>query len=100
MKLSIEARHGATTRFESHRFVCAQLDGQLRVLRDRCRHRGGPISLGAWNLERGCVVCPWHELTNSTRDLLKQELPSTREGDRLLFDFEPPAVDLGVSGPG
>lgn len=100
MKLRVEAKHGAVAMYLGHRFVCAELDGQLHVLRDRCRHRGGPISLGKWDLKRGCVVCPWHDMTNSTRDLMKQQLASTREGDVLVFDFEPPEVDLGVCGPG
>ncbi|MBA3605446.1 MAG: Rieske (2Fe-2S) protein, partial [Acidimicrobiia bacterium] len=29
------------------------------VLEDRCTHRGGPLHEGP--VERGCIVCPWHD---------------------------------------
>jgi nitrite reductase/ring-hydroxylating ferredoxin subunit/uncharacterized membrane protein len=32
--------------------------GQVRVLADRCTHRGGPLSQG--EIADGCVTCPWH----------------------------------------
>jgi nitrite reductase/ring-hydroxylating ferredoxin subunit/uncharacterized membrane protein len=32
--------------------------GQVRVLADRCTHRGGPLSQG--EISDGCVTCPWH----------------------------------------
>jgi nitrite reductase/ring-hydroxylating ferredoxin subunit/uncharacterized membrane protein len=31
----------------------------VRVLGNRCSHRGGPLAEGS--LKDGCVVCPWHE---------------------------------------
>ena len=33
-------------------------EGRVRVLADRCTHRGGPLSQGT--IEDGCVTCPWH----------------------------------------
>lgn len=38
--------------------VCAEVDGRLAVLADRCSHRGGPLSGG--ELRDGCFTCPWH----------------------------------------
>jgi nitrite reductase/ring-hydroxylating ferredoxin subunit len=32
--------------------------GEIRVLADRCTHRGGPLSEG--EIADGCVTCPWH----------------------------------------
>ena len=32
--------------------------GQVRVLAERCTHRGGPLSEG--EISDGCVTCPWH----------------------------------------
>lgn len=32
--------------------------GHVRVLADRCTHRGGPLSDG--EISDGCVTCPWH----------------------------------------
>lgn len=34
-------------------------EGRVYAMRDRCNHRGGPLSEG--KIEDGCVVCPWHE---------------------------------------
>ena len=33
--------------------------GEVRVLADRCSHRGGPLSEGEFS--DGCVTCPWHK---------------------------------------
>ena len=33
--------------------------GEVRVLADRCSHRGGPLSEGEF--ADGCVTCPWHK---------------------------------------
>ncbi len=34
-------------------------DGEVRVLANRCSHRGAPLAEGT--LEHGCVICPWHD---------------------------------------
>src|ERR1035441_5163209 len=39
--------------------VVARDAGRVRVLGNRCSHRGAPLSEGT--LEHGCVVCPWHD---------------------------------------
>lgn len=33
-------------------------EGQIRVLGNRCSHRGAPLSDG--EVDEGCIVCPWH----------------------------------------
>jgi nitrite reductase/ring-hydroxylating ferredoxin subunit/uncharacterized membrane protein len=38
--------------------VAARHDGAVRVLADRCSHRGASLAEG--ELEDGCVTCPWH----------------------------------------
>lgn len=38
--------------------VASRQPGGVRVLADRCSHRGGPLSDGS--VEGGCVTCPWH----------------------------------------
>jgi nitrite reductase/ring-hydroxylating ferredoxin subunit/uncharacterized membrane protein len=38
--------------------LVASDDGLVRVLADRCSHRGAPLSDG--EVADGCVTCPWH----------------------------------------
>jgi len=33
--------------------------GRIYVLDNRCSHRGAPLSDG--RIDRGCIVCPWHD---------------------------------------
>lgn len=39
-------------------YVVARQDGDIRVLENRCTHRGGPLADGS--LVGDCVECPWH----------------------------------------
>ena len=38
--------------------VVSRQPGGVRVLAERCSHRGGPLSEG--QVSDGCVTCPWH----------------------------------------
>lgn len=42
-------------------------EGQLRILRDKCNHRGGPLHL-CYQDSDGVFRCPWHD-----RKVLKRE---------------------------
>lgn len=42
----------------STRVMAARQGAGVRVLADRCSHRGGPLSEG--EVADGCVTCPWH----------------------------------------
>jgi nitrite reductase/ring-hydroxylating ferredoxin subunit len=39
-------------------FVAVATDDGVRVLENRCTHRGGPLADGT--VAGGCVECPWH----------------------------------------
>ena len=39
-------------------FVAVAMDDGVRVLENRCTHRGGPLAEGS--VVDGCVECPWH----------------------------------------
>lgn len=49
--------------------LVTRADGMVRVLEDRCTHRGGPLHEGV--LVDGCVECPWH---GSRFDLVSGEV--------------------------
>lgn len=39
-------------------YVVVSVDGEVRVLENRCTHRGGPLAGGS--VVDGCIECPWH----------------------------------------
>jgi len=39
-------------------YVAVAVDGEVRVLENRCTHRGGPLADG--DVADGCIECPWH----------------------------------------
>lgn len=91
MNARIEARAMATVRDdEGRRYVCVAVGGELLVVPDACKHRGGPLSLGTVCPRTGAITCPWHELVNGPRELRARALPHERVGDTL--HFEPPPL--------
>ena len=46
MIVQLEARHWSQVRVGDERYLCVRQAGQLVVIQDRCKHRGGPLSLG------------------------------------------------------
>lgn len=51
-------------------------DQTVRVLADRCTHRGAPLHEG--ELRSDCVVCPWHGSVFSLEDGRVERGPATR----------------------
>lgn len=80
MMVQLEARHWSQVRVGDARYLCLRQAGRLVVIRDECKHRGGPLSLGTWDEATECVTCPWHEIVNSPRDLARRQVPSIRVG--------------------
>jgi len=61
--------------------------GEVRVLADRCTHRGGPLSGG--EISDGCVTCPWHGSRFRLTDGSVERGPAA---------FPQPALDVRVTG--
>jgi len=61
--------------------------GEVRVLADRCSHRGGPLSEG--EIADGCVTCPWHGSRFRLADGSVEQGPAA---------YPQPALDVRVSG--
>jgi nitrite reductase/ring-hydroxylating ferredoxin subunit/uncharacterized membrane protein len=61
--------------------------GEVRVLADRCSHRGGPLSGG--EISDGCVTCPWHGSRFRLTDGSVEQGPAA---------YPQPALDVRVSG--
>ena len=60
--------------------------GEVRVLADRCSHRGGPLSQG--EISDGCVTCPWHKSRFRLADGSVERGPAA---------YPQPALDVRVS---
>ncbi|MFE8604218.1 hypothetical protein BO221_06800 [Archangium sp. Cb G35] len=80
MILQMEARHWARQRVAGERYLCLLQEGELVVVLDRCKHRGGPLSLGTYDERTQCVKCPWHDMVNTPRNLEARRMPSVRVG--------------------
>jgi len=61
--------------------------GEVRVLADRCSHRGGPLSGG--EISDGCVTCPWHGSRFRLTDGSVEQGPAA---------YPQPALDVRVTG--
>jgi phenylpropionate dioxygenase-like ring-hydroxylating dioxygenase large terminal subunit len=61
-------------------WVLARLDGTLTAARDRCPHRGAPLSAGT--VEEGCFTCPYHGWRFAP-DGTAVEIPALGEGASL-----------------
>lgn len=60
---------------EESYFLLQLSDGSKIMLHDRCLHRGGPLHLGRWDCNDGCLVCPWHETRYSEKALRRRAIP-------------------------
>ena len=69
--------------------VVVPVFGELVVVPDACKHRGGPLSKGTVCPRTGAITCPWHDLVNTARELGARALPQERVGDEILFEAPP-----------
>ena len=83
MTLEMSAEHWGKARVGYDRYLCLHLQGRWVVIRDVCKHRGGPLSGGTWDAKSCSIVCPWHQMKNTSRELLSRQLPSVRVGHRV-----------------
>ncbi|OJH38584.1 Rieske 2Fe-2S domain-containing protein [Cystobacter ferrugineus] len=91
MIVRFEARHWERVRVGGEHYLCLKQGEGLVVIHERCRHRGGPLGLGTWNEKTQCVVCPWHELENTPRDMARRQVPSVRVGQSMTIVVPEPA---------
>lgn len=80
MIVRMQARHWERARLGEARYLCLSQGQELVVIEDRCKHKGGPLSLGTWDERTQCVTCPWHEMVNTPPDLARRQVPSVRVG--------------------
>ncbi|HYP26489.1 MAG TPA: Rieske (2Fe-2S) protein [Blastocatellia bacterium] len=80
---------------EESYFLLQLSDGSKILLRDRCPHRGGPLHLGHWDNDAGCLVCPWHQSRYQEKTLRKRAIPLVcRNGQATAILDELPDVPV------
>ena len=79
---------------DDYYFLMRLPDGSPVMLPDRCQHRGGPLHLGDWDEERGCLVCPWHQTRYTEKSVRKRAIPMVYGEARatIVLDVPPDTV--------
>jgi nitrite reductase/ring-hydroxylating ferredoxin subunit/uncharacterized membrane protein len=68
--------------------------GELRVLADRCTHRGAPLHEG--EQRNGCIVCPWHQSIFRLTDGAVMQGPATTPAPRYDIRVRDGRVEVRV----
>lgn len=84
---TIPSNHKGPFHVHGQRLFLLDWQGSTFVVSDYCTHRGGPLSLGACNKEKGTLVCPWHGHHNRVKPLVDKALPAVRVGHSISFLF-------------
>jgi nitrite reductase (NADH) small subunit len=84
---TIPSDHKGPFHVKGMRLFVLNWKGNTFVVPDYCSHRGGPLSLGTCNKERGTIVCPWHGNHDPIKPLLAKAMPAVRVGNSISFLF-------------
>jgi hypothetical protein len=72
-------------------------DGRLQLVRDRCPHRGGPLSLARLTPDGRRLTCPWHGTKVATAALRRTSVPMVRTGDEAVVVLPDVPADVPVT---
>ncbi|MEV4511083.1 Rieske (2Fe-2S) protein [Dactylosporangium sp. NPDC049525] len=74
-------RHNTVLAGDERYFLFQDADGErVRLVHDRCPHRGGPLSLGRRTPDGRRITCPWHGTKVGVAALCRTALPMVRSG--------------------
>ena len=73
-------------------FLLAPTGETPRIISARCPHRGGPLSLGAYDCRRRELRCPWHGQRHGADRLRLLALPAIRIGAAWIVAVEGAAL--------
>jgi len=79
------------------RYFVFESDGRLQLVRDRCPHRGGPLSLARLTPDGRRLVCPWHGTRVTTAALCRTAVPMVRTGDEAVAVLPDVPADAPVT---
>lgn len=66
------------------RYFVLTTGGRALLVRDRCPHRGGPLSLARLTPDGRRLSCPWHGTKVGVAALRRTCLPMVRSGDEAV----------------
>ncbi len=75
--------HNYVTIGEQSFFLLMTCNEGMRVCRDGCPHRGGPLHLGRMDCRTKSLTCPWHETVFTEQALSRRCVPSVKSGDKV-----------------
>ena len=79
------------------RYFVFESGGHVELVRDRCPHRGGPLSLGRLTPDGRRLTCPWHGTRVSVAALRRASMPMMRCGDEAVVVLPDVPAEVPVS---
>ena len=78
------------------RYFVFESNGRTQLVRDRCPHRGGPLSLARLTPDGRRLTCPWHGTKVTTAAVRRTAVPMIRTGDEAVIVLAdvPPDVPI------
>lgn len=67
------------------RYFVFECNGRIDLVRDRCPHRGGPLSLARLTPDGRRLTCPWHGTKVATTALRRTAVPMVRSGHEAVI---------------
>ncbi|MBY0545340.1 MAG: Rieske 2Fe-2S domain-containing protein [Gammaproteobacteria bacterium] len=67
---------------DNYFFVC--LNEKKFAIKDKCPHRGGPLSLGSVCEKSNSIKCPWHDNYLKIKLLVKRSLIGIRINNQVM----------------
>lgn len=71
--------------------------GRITLVRDRCPHRGGPLSLARLTQDSRRLTCPWHGTRVAVSALCRTSSPMVRTGQEAIAVLPDVPADVPVS---
>jgi hypothetical protein len=93
-RLSFDRRQFNSLVVAGEPYFLLDVDGRTFLVRDRCPHRGGPLSLGRLSDDAQHIICPWHQSRITCGSLLRGAVPLVRRRDDVTVLF--PLIDKDV----
>jgi hypothetical protein len=79
----LDVREHNTVLLRDDRYFVFEDGGRLFLVRDKCPHRGGPLSLATLSPDGKRLTCPWHGSRISCAWLRRQSVPLVRRGTEI-----------------
>jgi nitrite reductase (NADH) small subunit len=79
------------------RYFIFDSGGRPLLVRDRCPHRGGPLSLARRTPDGRRLICPWHGTKVATAAVKRTFVPMVRSGDEAVVLLPETGAEVPVT---